>query len=1067
MRSAFLSYTRPVLLALAAVLTVLIVTTAPHSAKAATTTTSIRIRVIDASDAQPISLARVFLVGKHSEQGYTDASGVVEFDGVAAGTYRISVYEPEYSRAVERFAVQPGAHLELTATLARRGGLSTIATIVVHTVRAGGSNHAVASSPQALARGGLSGLLADMPSVSATKAGVALDGLGTNGTPVTIDGSPIAGNGGSVALSPIGMDLFSSVTADPLGGLQAPNIGLTTDDPTIAFSENGILKTDDRGAAGGIFGATGTFGSTGFTLRGVDESSVGPLEGRVFSDTSGLRYGHVDEAYGRGIQAKVRAPVSASQSLLFEIGGLGARSEPACNVASGGTPCGYGPQGRIERRSLSNASLRDAFAFPNADLTLSASRSTERLDDDGSNRIVGGASSPTTSSLLTSLAAFSARFEQSLGTRATMRADASIQDQTTSGSASGVAFPASRQRFEALTLSYEFNPTVARAIDVRAYAPLDGASAGASASYQVENARGSQGAVLLRLGQPRQPFIPQLPVSGSLYDPVDAEYDCLHQRVFVNGLGALTGVPADTGATLAYRRDGARMAIDARASYDVISGGDVATLLPGSPSGPNAISPSVLATIQQIYASPSVCGAPVALAPSAVAVLAQQQATMRYGNVVVSAAFRVGSLALAPFVQYTSARSRIAGSDGAVPFVPQYRAGAILDAPLFRGRTDALAYANYVGPNNAQSLPPHLEASIGVSEALPIGTLSFGIENLFGTWSPRFASSAFALPLQNGITPIAQPLAPRTWHLSLRAAIGKTAPAPHVDSLAALAAAAQPAGDVFTLKFHVLDDRTPAFAFEPDTSEPACTPEALALAQPILRAMKRDVDRYGAGADDERIALALGRGDGLAITEIRGDHHVAFEITSTSSRSEARFIACTTLRVATPEQLIQRHAYIPTQQESDAGYVFVDPNVGVYRVIGALPTPPPVGSDNSAIVLDPAPPAPPERPFAIRRSCPKRLQPFARNVLTELSAIARPLLDGRSVTPSKFFHASRIVRGSRVWLRIDFLDPLSVDTLERCAHVAGLSAYESARRGFAGIGDGIQYASELGLFTRI
>lgn len=1040
----------------------------PLVAAAGTDTGSVRITVVDAQTKRSIALARVYLNGAVSVQGYSDGSGRVEFSDVPAGEYRILVYAPDYVQASDQFNLEANSETKITATLSRQSGLSTIATVTVRARPATDSNTARANGTNTLVSGGLSAALSELPSVSRSARGVEVDGLGIGGTAVNVDGAPVAGNGGSAVLSPIGMDLFHSVTAEPLGGLRSPGIDLSTDDPTIAFASSAVLKSDSLGGEGIIGGATGTIGSTGFVVKGVDETAVGPLQGSAYADESGFLYSHSDEASGGGLLAKVRAPISQEQSMMVEGGGVSMQDSAACAIASGGTPCGFGVDGQVHNQRTSNSALHYIFAFPNANLAVTASTSWQDDSEDDANRFIARVLSPQSSSLVSGVTALGLHFDEAFGQSNTLTLDGLTQRQSERSTVPGLQLPAAVQDYQQLVISDAYSASASRLLTSNFYVPLGGSSPGVSADIDIVGKNGNDFAALLRVDQPRQPMLPQFPLAGTLDDPGSDEYDCLHQRVFVNGVGPISNVPADTGSAIGYKYERPNLALNAQVSYDTVTGGLVNLLLPGTASGPNAVTPALLAGVEQLYESPYFCGSRAALTPQSIAVFAPIQANLHYGNAILSAARRIGPIAVAPFIQYTQARYRSASGLEPVPFVPDYRAGVIIDGPLPRARADVLAYLGYTGNNNAQGLPPHLEVNLGSSAALMHGVIAFGLDNVLNSWSARFSSSAFAAPLPNGIVPIAQPLEPRTWHAVYTISVGAVAPPRGIDSLAALAAAAQPATDVFTLKLHPLDQSPEAFSFKPDTMSDTCTPEAAAVAREVFDAMKTEMQRESGLSGNARATVNVDPALKFTIIAVRTNGHLAFEITSPLGRSETRFVDCVTVHYATVEQLRSRGAFVPTDAESNEGYLFVDGEVGVYRVIGAIPTPPPTSNTNgSDIILDPPPATPPDDPFKLRASCPPRLRPFAAEILAELAQDVTPALSGRTYAQSRYFKLTLLGEQSQHWLSIQFLDALSTDTIERCAHVAGISRQDLRRQGIEDRGDDIAFTRSLGLFISL
>ncbi|HEV3086723.1 MAG TPA: carboxypeptidase-like regulatory domain-containing protein [Candidatus Elarobacter sp.] len=1027
---------------------------------------SVHVQITDERNKHPIALARVFLVGPHSDVGYTAADGVVEFRGYPPGSYRISVYAPGYANARSDFEVVSGTTADVSAALAPQSALTTIGTVVARVRVSASTGRASAGDAQSSSSGGLSAALGRLPSVSSAPSGVALDGLGVGGTRAAIDGTPLAGAGRSAALSGIGLDLFRSVTAQPLGGRGAPGVDLATNDPTLAFAANALVKHDGLGGTGAIAGVTGTAGAIGFVAMHVDGRTAGPLDGSVYRDASGLVYGHLDETTGTGTLVKLRAPLSSNQSLLGEASSIDLKLRPACAVASGGTPCGFGP-GNTTVSRFSDAFVRYLYAAPNANVGFTLASSTQSDRADQLHRLVGGIAAPLLSATQTALSSLAFHYDRSLGLRHSISFDASSERQTTASAIPNVAFGSS-QRYVYAALAETYSPRIGESLRFSLDLPSSGSRAGANAAFDKADAKGGEAALQVRILEPRQPALPQVPIAGTIFDPPSAAYDCLHQQVFVNGVGAVSGVPADTGGTLGYKRARGDWAFEVQAAHDSIVDGVVPVVSRGATSGPNAATPDLLARIAAFYASRDGCGKPAVLGPAQLIVSAPVSARLVYDRLTFSVALRTRGPLIAPYLQYTSARYDAGSGKQTLPYVPRYRAGFLVDARLKRARSEVLGYLDYVGSNNAAGLPPHMEASVGFSARLPYGSLTAGVTNVGQAWAAKFASSAFAAPLPNGILPIARPLAPRTFHVTYDVGAGRPSTAGQIDALAALASVAQPSNDTFSLTLRPLEPGPPEHVFEPNLTLDSCTPEGAAITRAVLDAMRLEAAREPASPSEPDAAIAVDPQFGVKVVAHRRSGHVSFALFVQNSRADGRISGCVRLQAAGADELRARGAYVPSDAESDAAFVFFDPNVGMYRVTGDLPAPaasPEPGRPTvEQVVLDPPPTAAPAEPFRLRETCPERLRPFAQTVLAQLAADLPAVLAGKNARPSPYTQLILMGGDRPRWVAIRFLDASARTTIDTCAHVAGISHARLSALQIDDRSEDLGFAPDLGLF---
>jgi hypothetical protein len=1037
---------------------------------AATAEGAVEISVTDGSTQQPVALARILLSGPQGGRiAYSDAEGKIVLEDLSSGDYRLSVYAAGFAIEQASLSVYPGQTSIAAIKLSRLGQPKIIASITVTARPSTSVSRVSASSPLTVTQGGLSAALSRLPGIHAENGALAIDGFTANSTPTAIDGLPISGAGSSAALSAVGLDLFQTVAVRSGGTANGPGVDLTTSDPTIAFSAESLWTADSRGGTAGQFTMRGTAGYVGYVFRRVQRTQAGVLDGMYYADESGLLYGHEDFTHGNGWLAKLRVPFGTSQAVLFESSAVDSANHSACNVASGGVPCGFGP-GNYSSSSFHDSLARYEATSGRTTFSLGFADSKNYNAQNYLGRVINNSPAPLFSSGLVRGTSAIVHIEGPVNTSNDLSLDVTDFNQIFFPTIPAAPVPGIRNRFSSFGLTDQITSKSA----IQTYASLTFSTARSS------HISGRLGGVAhlgardslsgrLSIGESTQPALPLFPALGSINDPSSDSYDCLHHHVFAVGNSDRPDDPTDTGASLEYRHESGSSAFTLSASSDIFSNAFVATLAPGSLNGANAISPSALQNIEAFYATPGGCGTVLTLFPQDIILNIDRNAMLAVGRLTASYArsLRPGFI-VAPYLQLTDSRYDAGAGKAQTPFVPRIRAGLLADYVFDRQRSEALAYVDYAGRNNASGTAPYAIVSLGITRKLQHGTATLSITNSTGTYGQSFASSAFAAPLPNGVIPIAQPFGRPSLRFSYDVTSGASGPAQRVSAVEALASIAQPASDVFVLNMAAIPNEPPLHPFEPDITASSCTPELVGKAKAVL-------DELAALASaSERTPvnqpIVTDPGLGVSIVEHARDGFVSFALTPQNSLTGRALRACLTLHFDTVSDARNRHLYVPDSLPPTGTALFFDARVGAYTLFQDISRH--LGADTSSqskssIALDAPPPIAPREPFAIKTSCPKGLQPFAEAVLTDLSRDVPLLLSGKNVTNSRFYQLHK-QRGSLAdWISISFYDPTAQSTILQCAHVVGATNARITAVGIGAIPLQLNFASAFGLYEQL
>lgn len=1032
-----------------AAVALLLVALAIGSARAASGNAGLEVLVTDASNGKVVPFARVFVGGPTGGTiVYTDEAGRVAIEDLQPGQYSLGTYAPGFASKTISIAVSGGLTTTISIALAPAGATKVIASVRATTRPTLDTARVSVSDARVSAGGSLYSALASLPVVSARNGELSIDGLSGNAFQPTIDGVALPQGGAGALFSTLGLDLFNSVSARPIGSAGGPGVDLTSSDPTIAFSTDGSQQAASLGASNSMLQLRGTTGYIGFVARHVSREEYGPRQGLFYLDESGLAYDHRDSQNGSGDLLKIRVPIDTSQHVLIEASRLAGSSDADCDRRSGGIPCGSGP-GNGDRSSFREFVFRYGAALGKTSVDVAVGNASSNAVNDYRARFVGGALSPYYSSSRTSGATYDATVTAPFGT-GTVAAEFFASGISVETTIPG-ALPLPRTRYTSFSLADTLSmgpvSTVVR------LQRANGTSAHASVSIDstLHLASGDDLRARIAVGAESVTPIQTFPTSGDPSDPPSVQYDCLHGRAFAAIPGDDPADPLDSGASLAYRHSSGRWSLRLSASSDTIHGAQVPTVEAASAS-PGSIAPLQLAGLQAFYASPYACGAPVPLTMSSIYLSADRNATLVQRRVSASAALAVSrSLIVAPYLSLSRSTENAGGSWATLAYAPSLRAGLLADYHFNGGRDELLALASATGANNANALPAYTQIDVGFAHTLAYGRLIAAASNVTNASSAQFASSAYAQPLPNGILPIAQPLRATSFRVTYEFHTGAKVPPPSTDALTAIAAALDPSTDTFTMSFSRLPSTRPAAPFEPDTSQPSCTPELVGNARDILDTMQR----REAGSDVPDPA-------GVHIEKHRTGGSVGFTLTFTSAVSSRAYFGCVAQHFADVDEAISFGLYVPARlpgENDDVG--FFDARVGAYTLIESVSQPRASGAP--AIDLLPIPVSAPSDPFALRTSCPEKSRGFAAHVLDGLrKRLAR---GGDPSALSPYFKIGQHRGSKELWSTITFFEATTLTTIETCADVVGASRDDLSAAGVGATPGTLSFSKNLGLYV--
>ncbi|HEV8022299.1 MAG TPA: TonB-dependent receptor, partial [Candidatus Lustribacter sp.] len=325
----------------------------------------IQITVKGADTSQPLSNARVFLLGPSVASALTTRSGIVKYTDVASGIYRVRINKPGYrnstSSAFEllgnkevdvdvNLALAANANATSTAdgsdsSLKIIGKVTSAVTVSTHDVDEDSAVRRISDS--------LLDALNTVAGVDVTQSSndpdspqtISLHGHDESQTAVTLDGIPLSAPGTAANLRGINTDLFTGASASfgARAGALGGGVNFTTLQPTQTWQYR-------LNAADGSFdkynwsvGATGSVGKLGIAVLTTKRGGNNPLTFQVYRDQSGFTYGHAGESTNAGLFLKLRYGLTDNTTLVLTALQNNQAIATLCTQFTGVVPCGIGP----------------------------------------------------------------------------------------------------------------------------------------------------------------------------------------------------------------------------------------------------------------------------------------------------------------------------------------------------------------------------------------------------------------------------------------------------------------------------------------------------------------------------------------------------------------------------------------------------------------------------------------------------------------------------------------------------------------------------------------------------
>jgi hypothetical protein len=335
--------------------------------------------------------------------------------------------------------------------------------------------------------------------------------------------------------------------------------------------------------------------------------------------------------------------------------------------------------------------------------------------------------------------------------------------------------------------------------------------------------------------------------------------------------------------------------------------------------------------------------------------------------------------------------------------------------------------------------------------------------NATNAYGYRFASSAYASPLANGVLPIGQPLESAALHVTYQVRSGSKPPPPQIDALAALAQVAQPAGDSFSINMTRLPKEPPPNPYQPNIDTPACTPEIVSYTRALLTELQSAAAVPFSGSRDYRLPSARETALGVLVDVHARAGFTAFTLNFQKPIASRAFISCVDQHFASIDEAVSLGLYVPATDASQKDDVeYFDARVGAYRLLGSVARQPSTGSQ---VDLLPVPVSSPAAPFAMRSTCPVKQRGFAQEILREFAK--RFGRGGTPDAPSPYFKISAHAGSRATWWSIHFTDPLTAQTLLQCGEVSGALPADLSTAGVGAETGALNFAARLGLYQAV
>ncbi len=740
---------------------------------------AIIVTVTDINTGKPIDNAQVFLLGGDSPQSsLTNVKGLLVFESIQPGSYRVRVDASGYQQTNTLVEVGEGRRLRVNVALAPAEQLKTIASVIskasvvnvnIETINAESAQRKI-SQTLSDALNKLAGVSVDNDLYGpGSSFNISLRGADASQTGYSLDGMRLTG----AAAQALGgaQDLFSgaSVNFAPSAGNAGGTINFNTLQPTKLwnYSFNGALGNYSRTL--GVWSATGGFGKASFAVARSGGGQVGPLNGLVFADQTGATYMH-EGGFSRDTSL-FKAALALSPVSTFKYAFLSSEfnSTAICQTATTVLPCGFGPDS-ISRTDSTLQTFTLASLLGHLQFNTDVGFGTVRIVNAQPGRAVNGNIVPFSSTSLIPYSSFDVRVS-STARRHTITggyfhgSQSSLTNATFNGSQAVQSFLTTRyatmyisdrtKANDRLTFDHSFSQSSATnsppALELYEDVTWQPAVADVfEAGFGVGGSSGFGG------------------FSPTLGDALSADYDCYNHSVFVQGPSDEPGPQSSISYNLSWRHTLHNGFFNVALYRNRVAGQNARGAVPIA-AEPNSLFPGgslsdYLAGVQQVWSKPAICGA-TPFDPSGVYVTQSlaglTQVTQGFS---VTGQIPLGKNLIAfptyatTNVYYSALDPRLIGPNSyysiglQAPRVPLHKAGLIIDGVIPHTALEWLADAEFTSANNQLNLPAYTIYNAGVVMKVPRGSLSLLVANIFGTHAALFATyeGVNPMPLQGG-----------------------------------------------------------------------------------------------------------------------------------------------------------------------------------------------------------------------------------------------------------------------------------------------------------------------------
>jgi hypothetical protein len=1107
---------RPGVAAALSLLVVLAVLT--PSARAQSDSGEIDIVVVDASNKQPIELARVLLDGPVITSELTGKNGKVSFTDVPDGIYRARIVRRDYTSLTSAsFEVLDGRVVTVTFSLAlANGGLKVIGEVTAKSSAVISSTSIDQNSPQRRLSSDLADALNKLSGVTVSTSSddsdatqtISLEGHDPSQTQLTLDGIPLNAPGSTGNLGAFATDLFqgASVHMGPsLGGLGG-SVNFSTLQPTLSWISQVQMSVGSFGRYNYSVAETGSDGKLGLAVQTVSRLYPSLVDGDLYEDASGLDYVHDGDSMVTGNLLTARYEFGDNDSISGTFMNSTRDTNIVCLRYSGDPvttlPCGYGPNNtndsNVQLYSLTDNALVGATQLQASVFSLDDSGVLNQLA-----RYVNGEPSPSGDST----DARSTGYVVNATLPAQERHTLSIQAYGTTSQFTTTPLVPAVDEFYSGAQTTQYN--VLQATDTIHSSDKLTLFGSAGLSTATGNTGISQLASVGTTWHPtlRDTYSASFALGGAaatqgrlqvLSDPASLRFDCAGKVAFGNAPGEEPQNSSSNSVRVSYTHQlhGGNVSLTLYRQLQngvllpVYVNGSILNQLGMLPAG-------YLEEIAEIYNSPAGCNtAPFTpFLPQQLYMMTPVSGVQRlYQGAEVTGFVTVGNLVVQPFYNFTGAQAEsnsflfsnpwsitIPGQQ--LPNVPLQRAGLVLDYKAPNSMLEWLADAQHVSANNPNNLPAYTTYDAGVTAQLTRGTLTFAATNITNAYGGIFSSPANAVPFTTAggmvIANIARPLSPRAYSLTYSAKFGQGVNSQTASTFRPRGAAggggpgfygAQPGGPGaaggpnaagggrgFQSLFSPLPQSPPADPFAVGANPATCTSENAPKARQLAGELKSFVAQIEAARTAAGYPATM---TAPALSDATLTYHglgttYAVAITPKGTGVLRALAGCIALHIARSDDVAQRKLYASASPLFFVPQLNFMPAVGLYFVARQ----PQAGQEMFRVYKLPA--SPPAAPFEVRTSasCAGAVRNLAVQALGELKSYFASGVPAPSwtITP----HTAK----AGAWYELQPGDATVIPAMMICGRVAATTPAELTQRGFDGkIIPELNYAPNLGVY---